>query len=113
MNELARIAGDLSWLGGVVGGLGVLFWLVRKLAKVNDALDKIAILTTRELSHNGGHSTKDYAAKGFREARKAQRQVAALETRFNDHLQWAAAYVSQQGQSPTAAVVVTKENTDA
>lgn len=78
--------GAIQDFGGIFGGIAALLWVGRRLIMLDRAVTQMSRLANAELSHNGGHSTKDYAAKGYRKARKVEHQVERLEGRLNAHL---------------------------
>ena len=87
LNELQPVITYIETIGGIFGGIAAIGWIARKLITLDRAIAQINHLTHAELQHNGGHSTKDYAANGYRKARKVERQVKELDRRLNSHLE--------------------------
>lgn len=104
-NEFLRLSSDLSAIGGVFGGLLALFWLGRKLVALDHAIKMLSDTTNRELSHNGGHSTKDYAERSYREVRKVRERVKLVEQKMNRHLDDHRIDMASRQPAPASQVV--------
>lgn len=83
---LAEVTGGFSALG-----LPIVAYGLRFARRVTRALDKVEATTTRELTHNGGNSTKDMTREARDGSRAAASAAAAAAQRAEEAASLAAA----------------------